>query len=157
MLREGYIRLGALAYKAMGPFMRLYLTHKHLRVRVLLLSDTNEILLVRSWLGHQSWSMPGGGLQRGELPLDAAVREVQEETGLSVPRFKFQGLGSFTNPYKTAPFTIACFVVTIKKQQPATAAHRKLEIFDAAWFPLKKLPTDCSPTVKKALKLRNLA
>lgn len=155
MLREGYIRLGRLAYKTIGPFMRLYMTHKHLRVRVLLLSpDGSEVLLMRSWLGHQSWSLPGGGIQRAETPLQAAVREIKEETGLHVEPLALKELGVFPNPYKTAPFTIACFIGTTKKATPSQLAHRKLEVLDAQWFPVQKLPADCSPTVKKALQLR---
>lgn len=153
MLREGYARLGRLAYKAVSPFMRLYMTNKHLRVRILLLNEFNEVLLVRSWLGHQSWSLPGGGIRRRESPQAAAIRELAEETGLELSSKAVKELGSFPNPYKAAPFTVACFVAITKKQEPRQARHRRLEVLDSAWYPVDRLPPDCSPTVKKALKL----
>ena len=33
-------------------------------------------------LGEGLWTLPGGGLDFGEAPIDGAVREVEEETGL---------------------------------------------------------------------------
>jgi 8-oxo-dGTP pyrophosphatase MutT (NUDIX family) len=156
MLRNGYARLGRIAYKAVGPFMRLYMTNKHLRVRILLLNETSEVLLVRSWLGHQNWSLPGGGIHRRETPIEAAVRELLEETGLQLTPERVKELGTFQNPYKTAPFTIACFIAKVKKQEPSLARHRRLEVLDTAWYPIDHLPADCSPTVKKALALSRL-
>jgi len=47
----------------------------------------NEILLVRESLGingEMLWSLPGGGVEDGELLHEALKRELQEETGLLV-------------------------------------------------------------------------
>ena len=45
----------------------------------------DRILMVRhSYRNCLSW--PGGGIKSGEQPADAAVRELQEELGLRVPR-----------------------------------------------------------------------
>ena len=53
-----------------------------------LLHCSNRILLCRlskvvpRWKGY--WTLPGGGLDFGERPEDAVVREVREETGLMI-------------------------------------------------------------------------
>jgi 8-oxo-dGTP diphosphatase len=42
----------------------------------------NRVLLVRSRNGF--WSTPGGNLEYGESPIDAAIRETREEAGIIV-------------------------------------------------------------------------
>jgi ADP-ribose pyrophosphatase YjhB (NUDIX family) len=45
--------------------------------------DDDRILLVRhvTRSGAINWTLPGGGVERGEDPYDAVIREVAEETG----------------------------------------------------------------------------
>ncbi len=40
------------------------------------------------------WTLPGGGLEFGEAPADAMVREVREETGLTVVPGQVAGIDS---------------------------------------------------------------
>jgi len=59
------------------------------RGRILLLKRHNGI-----------WEFPGGGVEFGEHPKDAAIREAKEETGLSAKDAKPIGLTSATFPSK---------------------------------------------------------
>ncbi|GAA2746936.1 MULTISPECIES: NUDIX hydrolase [Kitasatospora] len=57
--------------------------------RVLLVDDRDRLLLLCGRdprrAGARWWFTVGGGVEEGEHPLDAALREVREETALSLP------------------------------------------------------------------------
>lgn len=48
------------------------------------LTNRGNVLLVRHSYGPQVWDLPGGSVKSGELPQDAARREMQEELGVEV-------------------------------------------------------------------------
>lgn len=55
-------------------------------VRVILLDPADRVLLFRSRdlrSGETLWYPPGGGVEGGESTIDAAIRELWEETGLT--------------------------------------------------------------------------
>ena len=46
------------------------------------------------------WANPGGNIDEGENPLDAAVRELEEETNLVIDPGHFYYVGAFDKPYR---------------------------------------------------------
>ena len=63
---------------------------KNKAVGIIPIDEAGNIWLVgqqRYTLGAYSWEIPEGGAPHSELPLDAAKRELKEETGLSAKRW----------------------------------------------------------------------
>jgi 8-oxo-dGTP pyrophosphatase MutT (NUDIX family) len=98
------------------PVLYLLIHNSH-RVRVLI-TYKDEILLQRSSVGHQKWSVPGGGVQRNESDEDAAIREVQEEVGIKLRTKDLKKLGWQRAPYnKGWPYmNLTFFHVQLEKK-----------------------------------------
>ncbi len=77
-------KLGTIIFWITWPGLWVILRWSY-RTRVLVASGS-KVLVMKSWLGPGDWSLPGGGVHRGEAPELAAIREVEEETGLTIER-----------------------------------------------------------------------
>ncbi len=68
------------------------------------LFQNERVLLVKRlsppWCG--SITVPGGKRERGETPLEACVREVQEETGLGAASLRLRGIAHITSDDREA-------------------------------------------------------
>ncbi len=53
----------------------------YLGVKAIIKSKTGTVLLLKHAKGH--WDFPGGRIQESEQPIEALLREVSEETGLT--------------------------------------------------------------------------
>jgi mutator protein MutT len=71
-------------------------------VNVVVTNDDGDILLIRR-TDNNIWALPGGAIDLGESVAQAAVRETQEETGITV---EITGLvGIYTNPHHVIHYT----------------------------------------------------
>ncbi len=93
--REGFVRSGRERLDDYGEpivhFLRdlpVWPTVSRPAARMLCLDAHQRLLLLHfrdPGDGHQLWEPPGGGIEPGESPLEAVVREWAEETGLATP------------------------------------------------------------------------
>lgn len=94
-----------------------------------IVTQGGEVLLVRRRVkeGSLSWQFPGGEVEQGETPGEAAVREVREETGLGVAEVKVLGERVHPNTGRTMVY-VACRAV----EGNATVVDDD-ELDDLAW------------------------
>lgn len=78
-----------------------------------ILEREGEILLVQR-PRYKDWSLPKGKLDRGETPLQAALREVREETGYRTKALHFAG--AFGYEVKGAPKVVLYWMMKPLKQ-----------------------------------------
>ncbi|HEX8632389.1 MAG TPA: NUDIX hydrolase [Catenuloplanes sp.] len=64
------------------------------RVAAYAVCISDDGILLTHLIGANRWTLPGGGLDHGEDPYDAVIREVEEETGLAVEVDRLLGVSS---------------------------------------------------------------
>lgn len=114
--------------------------------RAIIQNDEGQILLVHRAI-DQRWYLPGGGVHRGETLLDAAAREVREETGIIV---SLEGAGIF-GVYSSLLEGKSDHIVVFTC--PASGAVRPdgIEIDAAAYWLPDGLPDNVSPGTARRL------
>ncbi|WP_329117325.1 NUDIX hydrolase [Streptomyces sp. NBC_01465] len=76
--------------------------NKELRVAAYAVCVRDEQVLLARWVagdGTKRWTLPGGGMDHAEDPLETVVRELDEETGYTVEPVRLLGIDSITRRY----------------------------------------------------------
>lgn len=73
------------------------MTSKYIKCSCVIIQNKNKQYLLVYNKKYDSWAFPGGKLEPNEIPLQAAKREVFEETNLSVEDLEQVGDSFFLN------------------------------------------------------------
>lgn len=101
-----------------------------------IITDGDRVLMVRRRVkeGELSWQFPAGGIEPGETPEEAAVRETLEETGLKVEAGRLIGQRVHPKTGREMSYT-ACSVI----DGEAHVADAD-ELDAVAWVTLEEIP-----------------
>ncbi|MEU1088920.1 NUDIX hydrolase [Streptomyces sp. NPDC005892] len=105
-------------------------------VSTAIIVDGGKVLMIRRQVreGKLLWAFPGGGIEAGETPEQAAVRETSEEVDLEVEAVRV--LGDRVHPNTGVHMTyVACELIS-----GDAAVGDAEEIAEVAWVALDEIP-----------------
>ncbi len=115
-------------------------------VKLLVTDRGGRLLLVRHRYGRSDLHMlPGGGVGRGEAPVDAAVRELREETGCIARELALIAC----HESRTEGRRDTVFLFAARSDEVPVPDGRELE--EAAFHPLDALPATLSPATRRRI------
>jgi 8-oxo-dGTP pyrophosphatase MutT (NUDIX family) len=136
-------------------FLPWLLAYKALRtpvafgVSAIMPDEAGRILLVRQRYSP-GWHLPGGGVERGEPPATAVIRELQEEVGLEK-----SGPAEFRGLYTRAVGITTNVVALYRVPDARIAFQPNAEIVEILWADPAAPPADATPaTLRRFAELR---
>jgi 8-oxo-dGTP pyrophosphatase MutT (NUDIX family) len=104
---------------------------------------------VRHTYGRRwEWDLPGGGMRRGEDPVRAAAREIEEELGVAPAEWVF--LGELFERIGGKHDELWCFSAEVGDRELSPSP---VEIGEARWFPADALPPERARYVDRVVAL----
>lgn len=113
--------------------------------------------------GRRGWTLPGGGIDPGEDPVDAVVREIAEETGYVAVAGDLLGIDSHIVPaeQRFVPNAGPLHALRIVYRASVVGGTLRNELDgttdEAAWFRLDSIPTRRVELVNIGMRLAGLA
>ena len=116
---------------------------------ICIIEENNRILFVRNPNYPSLWTLPGGRMKRNELPVEAVIREVREETGMRIRSPRLFGDQNSKRGERIIS-TTHCFYAEAEKQALVPDIS---EIIEARWYERRNFPKPLSLTAERAIAL----
>jgi 8-oxo-dGTP diphosphatase len=113
-----------------------------MRVSAYAVCPRDDTVLLARWTGPRGpeWTLPGGGLDHGEDPADAVIREVHEETGYTARVDGLLTVHSIHMVIRDAPEPVDHHGILIVYRGTVVGGELRFEVDGstdmAAWVPL---------------------
>lgn len=120
------------------------MTGKFVVVAIAVVFDEQKRILLNHRRDMDYWDLPGGEMELGELPTDAAIRETKEETGLDVSIERLLGVG--ITPENVLGFCFYCHVI-------GGVMAISDESDDVCFFDTDELPENLLPRKRALIQL----
>ncbi|MFE9060455.1 NUDIX domain-containing protein [Streptomyces violaceusniger] len=107
---------------------------------VVVTPDGDVLLIERGWDPFEgAYALPGGHVDPGETSLQAAVRELAEETGVRVKPADLRQIGIFDRPDRDprGRYVTVAYLAVVPVGTPVVAGD---DARTARWWPLGALP-----------------
>lgn len=114
------------------------MTTKYMGAAAVILNSEGHILLVKHSYGKNNWDLPGGKSEEKESAEETAIREVQEEVGLTVHTEQLTGV------YYDPNFDMHHFVFIADHSSDQKPEPSSPEILECGYYDITDLPKPIS-------------
>ena len=108
-----------------------------IRVAAIIVRGNTVLLVKHRKAGRNYWMLPGGGVQQGESLAEAVVRELSEETGLTVRPLELVLANDSIAPDRSRHIVHLCFTAEITGGELCCGEDTR--VVDAAFLPVDGL------------------
>ena len=119
-----------------------------LGVRAAIRTPDGKFILVRHTY-TPGWHFPGGGVEKGEIAIEALRREVSQEVAIDL-RDQPSLLGVYYNRQVSRRDHVLLYLCAYNGALPTHVANAEIECFDT--FGLEDLPADIDPGTERRIR-----
>lgn len=116
-------------------------------VRLILIQE-RKVILISHWYAPWVWTLPGGGVEKGETFEQAAIREAREETGFEVKTIAGE-IGTYRGSMGKKDSVRVFYTGDF---EGSLALRPNLEVMARSWFDIDNLPEEISPANRRRIE-----